>query len=121
MKEYDFIDTITKTSTTPGGQRAGLLDAHYAKKILDEKAKEGWRVHTFFHNDNGTCLLEKETEPGLSAKDFRGILHDFRAGLFRLSEQNNKLINVVCTAIKRAEMPWYKRFLKNLTKPKTMA
>lgn len=121
MKEYDFVDTIVKQTKTPGGQMAGLLDAHYAKKILDAKAKEGWTVHTFFHNDKGTCLLQRDSQAIVTLKDLRALMHDIRTQGFKNNEQNIKLIDVVCTAIKRAEMPWYKKLLKNLTKPNKMA
>ncbi len=59
MIEYDFVETITKRTKTDIGIQ-GVLQYDVASEILKKKAKEGWRVHTFFPDDRGTCLLERE-------------------------------------------------------------
>ncbi len=57
--EYDYIETITDFRKTEHGQ-AGILETEKAKKKLNDLAKEGWRVHTMFQDNRGTCLMVRE-------------------------------------------------------------
>lgn len=57
--EYTHIELIDRVYQNDQGQ---INKMEFNWKKLEEKAAEGWRLHTMFPDPVGTCLLERSRE-----------------------------------------------------------
>lgn len=57
--EYTHIELIDRVYQNDQGQ---VNKMEFNWKRLQEKAAEGWRLHTMFPDPVGTCLLERSGE-----------------------------------------------------------